>query len=71
MAAGADTLRAAVDLPPVDRSAAAARRLVGQLLDAWAAEVFRDDATLLAECAGRPPDGLVRGVPSGLLSSVR
>ncbi len=24
-----------------------------------------------AECAGRPPDGLVRGVPSGFLSSVR
>jgi len=47
MTSDMDTLRAAVDLPPVARSAAAARRLVGQLLDAWAAEGFRDDATLL------------------------
>ena len=47
MTSEVDTLRAAVDLPPVARSAAAARRLVGQLLDAWAAEGFRDDATLL------------------------
>jgi hypothetical protein len=47
MIPAAETLRAAVDLPPVAGSAAAARRLVGQLLDAWAAEGFRDDATLL------------------------
>jgi anti-sigma regulatory factor (Ser/Thr protein kinase) len=47
MSAGPDTLRATLDLPPVGRSAAAARRLVAQLLEAWAAESFRDDATLL------------------------
>ena len=41
------TLRAVVDLPAVARSAAAARHLVAQLLAAWAAESFRDDATLL------------------------
>jgi serine/threonine-protein kinase RsbW len=40
-------LRATVDLPPAAGSAAAARRLVGQVLDAWSAEVFRDDAVLL------------------------
>ena len=34
------TLRATVDLPPVARSAAAARRLVAQMLEAWAAESF-------------------------------
>lgn len=42
-----DTLHATLDLPPVGRSAAAARRLVAQLLEAWGAEPFRDDATLL------------------------
>ena len=41
------TLRATLDLPPAGRSAAAARRLVAQLLEGWAAEPFRDDATLL------------------------
>jgi anti-sigma regulatory factor (Ser/Thr protein kinase) len=47
MTSGSRTLRAAVDLPAVARSAAAARHLVEQLLAAWAAESFRDDATLL------------------------
>jgi len=47
MTPGSSTLRATVDLPPVARSAAAARRLVAQLLEAWAAESYRDDATLL------------------------
>jgi anti-sigma regulatory factor (Ser/Thr protein kinase) len=41
------TLRATLDLPSVGRSAAAARRLVALLLEAWAAEPFRDDAALL------------------------
>ena len=40
-------LRATVDLPPGARSAAAARHLVGQVLEAWSAEGFRDDAVLL------------------------
>jgi hypothetical protein len=47
MNSGSSTLRATLDLPSVTRSAAAARRLVAQLLEAWAAESFRDDATLL------------------------
>jgi anti-sigma regulatory factor (Ser/Thr protein kinase) len=47
MTPGSSTLRATVDLPPVARSAAAARRLLAQLLEAWAAESYRDDATLL------------------------
>jgi anti-sigma regulatory factor (Ser/Thr protein kinase) len=42
-----DTLHATLDLPPVRRSAAAARRLVAQLLEAWDAEPFQDDAVLL------------------------
>jgi anti-sigma regulatory factor (Ser/Thr protein kinase) len=41
------TLHAAVDLPPALRSVPAARRLVAQLLAAWAAESFHDDAILL------------------------
>jgi anti-sigma regulatory factor (Ser/Thr protein kinase) len=40
-------LRAVVDLPPAARSAAAARRLVAQVLHAWSAEAFHDDAVLL------------------------
>jgi anti-sigma regulatory factor (Ser/Thr protein kinase) len=47
MASGPATLRAAIDLPSEQRSVPAARRVVGQLLDAWAASGFRDDATLL------------------------
>jgi anti-sigma regulatory factor (Ser/Thr protein kinase) len=47
MDAGPRTLRAAVDLPPVPHSAAAARRVVAEVLEAWAAEVFCDDALLL------------------------
>jgi anti-sigma regulatory factor (Ser/Thr protein kinase) len=47
MAPGSGTLRATLDLPPAGRSAAAARRLVAQLLEAWAAESFCDDAALL------------------------
>ena len=47
MAPGDGTLRATVDLPPAARSAAAARRLVGEVLEAWAADSFHDDATLL------------------------
>ena len=46
-APGPGTFRATLDLPPAGRSAAAARRLVAQLLEAWAAESFRADATLL------------------------
>jgi hypothetical protein len=45
--APAATLHAAVDLPSAARSVPAARRLVAQLLAAWAAESFRDDAILL------------------------
>jgi len=41
------TLHAAVDLPPVVRSVPAARRLIAQLLAAWSAESFCDDALLL------------------------
>jgi anti-sigma regulatory factor (Ser/Thr protein kinase) len=40
-------LHAAVDLPPAVRSVPAARRLVAQLLAAWSAESFCDDALLL------------------------
>jgi anti-sigma regulatory factor (Ser/Thr protein kinase) len=47
MTSGSDTLSATLDLPSATRSAAAARRLVAQLLEAWAAESFCDDATLL------------------------
>lgn len=47
MTLGSGTFRATLDLPSAARSAAAARRLVAQLLEAWAAESFRDDATLL------------------------
>src|SRR5690349_11270578 len=47
MGPGPGTLRATLDLPSAVRSAAAARRLVAQLLEAWAAESFCDDATLL------------------------
>lgn len=47
MPSGPGTLRAAVDLPPVARSAAAARHVVGQVLSAWSAESFCEDATLL------------------------
>jgi hypothetical protein len=41
------TLQAAVDLPPAVRSVPAARHVVAQLLAAWAADAFRDDAILL------------------------
>jgi anti-sigma regulatory factor (Ser/Thr protein kinase) len=41
------TLHATVDLPPAVHSVPAARRLVAQLLEAWAAESFCDDALLL------------------------
>jgi anti-sigma regulatory factor (Ser/Thr protein kinase) len=47
MTRGSGTLRARLDLPPTVRSAAAARHLVALLLEAWAAESFCDDATLL------------------------
>ena len=46
MPSGPGTLRATVDLPPVARSAAAARHLVARVLEAWAVESFCDDATL-------------------------
>jgi hypothetical protein len=41
------TLHAALDLPPAIRSVPAARRLVAQLLTAWAADAFSADAMLL------------------------
>jgi anti-sigma regulatory factor (Ser/Thr protein kinase) len=47
MTSGSSTLNATLDLPSAAPSAAAARRLMAQLLEAWAAESFRDDATLL------------------------
>jgi anti-sigma regulatory factor (Ser/Thr protein kinase) len=47
MTVPAATLHAAVDLPSAARSVPAARRLVAQLLEAWAAEAFCDDAMLL------------------------
>jgi anti-sigma regulatory factor (Ser/Thr protein kinase) len=53
MLPGATGLRAAVDLPPVATSVAAARRVVAQVLDAWAVGAQdgrvaqRDDAVLL------------------------
>jgi anti-sigma regulatory factor (Ser/Thr protein kinase) len=40
-------LHAALDLPPAPRSVPAARRVVAQLLTAWAAEAYTDDAALL------------------------
>jgi len=40
-------LHAALDLPPAPRSVPAARRVVAQLLTAWAAEAYSDDAALL------------------------
>jgi hypothetical protein len=39
--------RATIDLPPVARSVPAARRLLAQLLSAWAAEPLREIAELL------------------------
>jgi anti-sigma regulatory factor (Ser/Thr protein kinase) len=47
MAEEPGTLHASVELPPATRSVPAARRLVAQLLSAWAAEAFYDDAVLL------------------------
>jgi anti-sigma regulatory factor (Ser/Thr protein kinase) len=47
MSGNPGTLHAAVDLPPAVGSVPAARRLVAQLLAAWAAEAFCDDALLL------------------------
>ena len=41
------TLTAAVDLPPMAGSVPAARRVVAELLTAWAAPHDRDDAALL------------------------
>jgi hypothetical protein len=40
-------LHAALDLPPAPRSVPTARRVVAQLLTAWAAEAYSDDAALL------------------------
>ncbi|MBN9102877.1 MULTISPECIES: ATP-binding protein [unclassified Pseudonocardia] len=40
-------LTATIVLPPVARSVPAARRLLGELLTAWAAERFQGEATLL------------------------
>jgi anti-sigma regulatory factor (Ser/Thr protein kinase) len=40
-------LHAALDLPPTPRSVPAARRVVAQLVTAWAAEAYSDDAALL------------------------
>ena len=44
---GAGHAARAVELPPVVRSVPAARHVVAQLLAAWAADAFRDDAILL------------------------
>ena len=43
----ADPLRASVDLPAMSHNVATARRIVQQLLVAWSAEPFVDDALLL------------------------
>lgn len=40
-------LTATIVLPPEPRSVPAARRLLAELLTAWSAESFREDATLL------------------------
>jgi hypothetical protein len=40
-------LRATLDLPPLARSIPAARQVIAQLLTAWEAERFKDDALLL------------------------
>ena len=47
MPPGWSSLRATLDLPPAPRSVPAARRVVAQLLDAWAAEAYCEDAALL------------------------
>ena len=47
MSVSPSALRATLDLPPAPRSVAAARAVVAQLLTAWAAEGYRDDAALL------------------------
>jgi anti-sigma regulatory factor (Ser/Thr protein kinase) len=47
MPAVPSALNAAVDLPSVPRSVPVARCVVTQLLTAWAAEGYRDDAALL------------------------
>jgi hypothetical protein len=47
MLPGPAGLRAAFDLPPVATSVAAARRVVAQVLEAWAVDAPRDDAVLL------------------------
>ncbi|MDN5747769.1 MAG: ATP-binding protein [Pseudonocardia sp.] len=41
------TLSATIDLPPAARSVPAARRVLAELLTTWAAERYRDDASLL------------------------
>lgn len=43
----ATALQATIDLPPVRRSVPVARRVLAQLLSAWAAEPLRENAELL------------------------
>jgi hypothetical protein len=47
MSVAPTTLRATIDLPPELRSVPAARSVLAQLLAAWAAESFCDNALLL------------------------
>jgi len=54
--------RAELDLPSVPRSASAARHVVTQLLAAWAADGYRDDAALLVS---ELVTNVVRHVPAG------
>lgn len=55
------TLRAAIDLPRAAASVPAARRMLAELLSSWAADRFRDDATLLLS---ELVTNVVRHVPS-------
>src|SRR4051794_41408981 len=41
------SLHATLDLPPAPQSVPTARRVIAQLLTAWAAEAYREDAALL------------------------
>ena len=54
--------RAELDLPSVPRSVPAARHVVTQLLAAWAADGYRDDAALLVS---ELVTNVVRHVPAG------
>ena len=62
MSAPRSVFRAELDLPSVPRSVPTARHVVTQLLAAWAADGYRDDAALLVS---ELVTNVVRHVPTG------